>query len=234
MEERVLKSTLPLEVKEKILKDTKLITGINTKEITKKIANSPVDLTIGEAAIKSQIQDLKQKGTTYQKLLTEYKKQQSKINDFKEKSKQCKDCQKYCPKHEKQNQEVMAKHDTCNFCHKNDKQIEQTKAKVEEIKEKIERLKKSKPGATKEIQKLVNELNKKKAQGEKLRHEAFANRVKCPTLNKLKTERKACSKCQEQEKKKYRARLENPLRQVCLVNKESNPEIYLLANEDAC
>lgn len=234
MEEKVLKSTLPLETKEKILKDIKIITGLNTKEITRKIANSPVDPTIGEVAIKDQTQDLKQKGDTYQKLLTEYKKQQDKTDDFKEKSKQCKDCQKYCVEHEKENREVISKHEACSYCHKNDKQIEQVKEKVEEIKAKIEALKKSKPGATKEIQKLVNDLTKKKEQSEKLRHEAFANRVKCPILNKLKTERKNCLKCQEQEKKKYRARLENPLRQVCLVNKEGNPEIYLLANADVC
>jgi len=234
MEERVLKSTLPLEIKEKILKDIKIITGLNTKEMTRKIANSPVDSTIGEVAIKDQTKDLKQKGTTYQKLLEEYKKQQDKINDFKEKSKQCKDCQKYCPKNEQKAQEEMVMHEKCSYCHKNDKQIQQLKEKVEEIKEKLETLKKSKPGATKEIEKLTSELTKKKEQSEKLRHEAFANRVKCPTLNKLKAERKDCSKCQEQEKKKYRARLENPLRQVCLVNKESNPEIYLLANEDVC
>ena len=57
MEERVLKSTLPLEVKEKILKDIKIITGLNTKEITRKIANSPVDSTIGKVAIKDQSKD---------------------------------------------------------------------------------------------------------------------------------------------------------------------------------
>ncbi|MEG7978723.1 MAG: hypothetical protein NY202_02185 [Mollicutes bacterium UO1] len=234
MEERVLKSTLPLETKEKILKDIKLITGINTKEMTRKIANSPVDSTIGEVAIKDQTKDLKQKGAAYQKLLEEYKKQQDKISGFKEKSKQCKDCQKYCPKHEQETEAEMVKHETCSYCHQNDKQIQGLKEKVAEIKEKLEALKKSKPGATKEIQKLTGELTKKKEQSEKLRHEAFANRVKCPTLNKLKAERKVCPKCQEQEKRKYRAHLENPLRQVCLVNKEGNPEIYLLANEDVC
>jgi hypothetical protein len=28
--------------------------------------------------------------------------------------------------------------------------------------------------------------------------------------------------------------VENPLRRVCLVDKEKNPEIYLLANADVC
>src|SRR5437763_17206302 len=96
MEERVLKSTLPLENKEKILRDVKIITGINTKEITRKIANSPVDLTISEVAIETLTKDLKQKGKVYQTLLVEVKNQQDKISSFKEKSKQCKDCQKYC------------------------------------------------------------------------------------------------------------------------------------------
>jgi len=234
MEERVLKSTLPLETKEKVLKDSKIITGINTKETMRKIANSPVDATIGEVAIEEQSKDLKQKAKVYQKLLIEVKNQQDKISAFKEKSKQCKDCQKYCPKHEQKTQAEMAKHETCQHCHKYDKQIQQSKGKVEELKEKLENFKQARPGAVKEIQKLVTELAKKKEQGEKMRHEALGNRTKCPTLNELKAERKICSKCQEQEQKKYRARLENPLQQVCLVNKEGNPEIYLLANEDVC
>jgi hypothetical protein len=232
MEERVLKSTLPLENKEKILKDIKIITGINTKEMTKKIANSPVDLTIGEVAIQEQTKDLKQKGVVYQDLLKEVKKQQEKVDSFKEKNiKKCQDCQKYCDNHEKQTQKVMTEHEVCKHCHKYDKQIQQAKAKVEEIKAKLQ---KTKPGATKEIQKLTAELEQKKEQGEKIRYEALGNRTKCPTLNKLKAERKACPKCQVQEKKKHRARVENPLRQVCLVDKEKNLEIYLLANADVC
>jgi len=86
MEGRVLKSTLPLENKKKVLKDIKIIVGVTTKEIERKIANSPVDSTIGEVAIQELVQDLKQKGSIYQKLLTEDKKQQEKIDNFKEKS----------------------------------------------------------------------------------------------------------------------------------------------------
>ncbi|CAI2173560.1 11125_t:CDS:2, partial [Funneliformis geosporum] len=232
MEEKVLKSTLPPEVKEKVLKDIKIITGLNTKEMTRKIANSPVDATISQEAIKSLTKDLKQKGEVYQKLLNEVKNQQDKIGIFKEKSKRCKDCQKYCAKHEKESQQVNAEHETCNHCHKYDKQIQQSKEKVEEIKGKLENLRKKKPGASKEIQKLVNELAKKMKQGEKIRYEALGNRTKCPILNKIKAERKACSKCREQEKKKHLAQLENPLHQVCLVDKEKNLEIYLLADTD--
>lgn len=234
MEERVLRSTLPLEVKEKILKEIKIITGINTKEMTRKIANSPVDPTIGEVAIKSLAKDLKQKGEIYQKLLSEVKKQQEKISDFKEKSKQCKDCQKYCPKHEQKTQKVMVEHETCKHCHKYDKQVQQSKERVAELKEKLESLKRTKPDATKEIQKLVAELAKKKEQGGKIRHESFGNRTKCPTLNELRFERKTCPKCQGQGQKKYRAQVENPLQQVCLVDKERSPEIYLLVNTDVC
>src|SRR3954468_6344043 len=142
MEERVLKSTLPLENKEKILKDSKIITGINTKEITRKIANSPVDPTIGAVAIAEQSKDLKQKGEVYQKLLAEVRIQQDKIGDFKERSKQCKDCQKYCNNHELKNQVEMAKHETCPHCHKYDKQVQQSKEKVEELRERLENLKK--------------------------------------------------------------------------------------------
>ena len=142
MEERVLRSTLPLETKEKVLKEIKIITGINTKEIMRKVVNSPVDPTIGEVAIQSQVEILNQEGKVYQKLLNEVKRQQEKISDFKAKSKQCKDCQKYCPKHEQKTQEEMSKHETCNHCHKYDKQIHQTKEKVEELREKLENLKK--------------------------------------------------------------------------------------------
>jgi chromosome segregation ATPase len=234
MEERILKSTLALETKEKILRDIKIVTGINTKEITRKIANSPVDLTVSEVAVETLTKDLKQKGKVYQTLLVEVKNQQDKISSFKEKLKQCKDCQKYCAKHEQKNQVGMAKHETCSHCHKYDKQIQQFKVKVEELKEKLESLKKTKPDATKEIQKLVNDLAKKKEQGEKIRYEALGNRTKCPILNELKAERKFCSKCQEQGQKKYRAWVENPLRQVCLVDKETKPEIYLLVGEAVC
>ena len=128
----------------------------------------------------------------------------------------------------------MDEHETCKHCHKYDKQIEQAKAKIEEIKGRLENLKKTKPGAAKEIQKLTTDLESKKEQSEILRHQALGNRTKCPILNKLKAERKGCSKCQGQEKKKHRARAENPLRRVCLVDKETNPEIYLLANADVC
>ena len=57
--------------------------------------------------------------------------------------------------------------------------------KAEGLKEKLESLKKTKPGATKEIQKLINDLAKKKEQGEKIRYEALGNRTKCPILNEL-------------------------------------------------
>jgi hypothetical protein len=77
-------------------------------------------------------------------------------------------------------------------------------------------------------------LAKKKGQGEKIRYEALGNRTKCPILNELKAERKFCPKCQEQVQKKYRARVENPLCQVCLVDKETKPEVYLLAGEAIC
>jgi len=234
MEEKVLKSTLPLEIKTKVLKDIKIIVGASTKEIERKIANSPVDSTIGEVAIQELVQGFQQKGSVYQKLLVEDKKQQEKIDSFKEKNKKCKDCQKYCDGHEKQTQKVMAEHEKCKHCHKYDKQIQQNKEKVEEIKEKLESLRKNKPGAAKEIQKLTTALEEKKEQSEKIRYEALGNRTKCPILNKLKAERKACSKCQEQEKRKYRAKVENPLQRVCLVDKRKNPEIYLLANADVC
>jgi myosin heavy subunit len=234
VEERILKSTLPLETKEKILRDIKIITGINTKEITRKIANSPVDSTISEVAIKTLTKDLMQKSEVYQKFLAELKKQLDRIGSFKERNKQCKDCQRYCSEHEQRNQVEIVKHETCRHCHKYDKQIQQFKMKVEKLKEKLENLKKTKPEAVKEIKKLVNELTKKKEQGEKVRYEALGNRTKCPILNKLKAERKICSKCQEQDRKKYRARLENPLRQVCLFDKEVKPEIYLLVGEVVC
>src|SRR6185436_18122170 len=109
---------------------------------------------------------------------------------------------------EKQTQKVMTEHETCKHCHKYDKQIQQARAKVEEIKEKLQ---KTKPGATKEIKKLTTDLEQKKGQSEKIRYEALGNRTKCPTLNKLKAERKACLKCQGQEKRKHRAAVENPL-----------------------
>ncbi|RIA89957.1 hypothetical protein C1645_738221 [Glomus cerebriforme] len=234
MEERILKSTLPLETKEKVLKEV-IITGISTKEMKRKIENSPVDPNISKAAIDNLTKDLKQKGENYQKLLAEIKKQQEKIDNFKEKSKKCKDCQKYCSDHEKKTQKVMSKHETCKSCHKYDKQIQQSKEKAAELKEKLENLKKTKPEVTKEIQKLVNELTKKKEQGEKIRHESFGNRTKCPILNELKAERNGCSKCQEQKQKKHRAPVENPLQQISLVNqKVEKPEIYLLAQEDVC
>ncbi|MCE8163474.1 MAG: ATP-binding protein [Candidatus Moeniiplasma glomeromycotorum] len=235
MEERVLKSTLPLEVKEKILKEIKIITGINTKEMAKKIAASPIDLTVSEAAINNLAKDLKQKGEVYQKLLAEVKKQQDKINNFKEKNiKKCLDCQKYCSQHEQETRDIMVEHETCKHCHQYDRQINQLKEKREKLKKKLENLKKAKPGATKEIQKLVNELAQKKEEGEKLRHQALGNRTKCPILNQLKVARKNCPKCQGQERKKHRVLAENPLRQVCLVDREKNAEIYLLANEGVC
>ncbi|CAG8648397.1 4784_t:CDS:2, partial [Paraglomus occultum] len=83
MEERIIKSTLSHESKTEILKDLKIISGSKNKEIMKKIANSPVDLTISEVAVQEQIQDLKQKGTNYQKKSVAYKTQHEKIATFK-------------------------------------------------------------------------------------------------------------------------------------------------------
>jgi DNA repair exonuclease SbcCD ATPase subunit len=234
VEERILKTTLPLEIKEKILKDIKIITATNTKGMERKIAGSPIDLNISKAAIENLTKELKQKGEVYQKLLAEVKKQQEKTSDFKEKNKQCKNCQKYCSAHEKKTQKVMSEHETCKHCHKYDKQIQQSKEKLEKLTEKLEKLKKTKPGASKEIQKLVNDLKKEKKQNEKMRHEAFGNRTKCLILNKLKSERKDCLKCQEQKQKKYRAPIENPLQRVCLFDKNASPEVYLLSNEAVC
>ena len=235
MEERIIKSTLSHEIKTEILKDLKIISGSKNKEIMKKIANSPVDLTISEVAVQEQIQDLKQKGTNYQKKSVEYKNQQEKIESFKKnKVEQCPDCQKYCSSHKEKNTKLMAEHKTCKHCHKYDKQIQQLKAKKEEVKKKLETLQESKPGATKEIKKLVNELEQIKKQSEELRNQAFGSRAKCPILNELKVETKECLKCQDQEKKKHRAPTENPLLRACLVKKEITLEIYLLVNEDVC
>ena len=45
------------------------------------------------------------------------------------------------------NDSYLAKHETCPHCHKYDKQVQQSKEKVEELKAKLENLKKTKPGA---------------------------------------------------------------------------------------
>ena len=81
----------------------------------------------------------------------------------------------------------------------------------------------------------TSQKNKKEEENKKLRHEAFANRVKCPTLNKLKEERKNCSGCQSKIEKKHVIKIENPLQQVCLISGSiDKPEIYLLSKKDVC
>lgn len=236
LEEKILRSTLPLKDKREIMKAVKLIRSSKiSKELERKIANSPLDPTIGEVAIKEQVKDLIKNGDNYQQLLKEYQEKEEKLNNLREKSRQCKDCQTCCDKHEKQIQEQKEKHEKCNHCGKNVKQINQIKEEIQKTQEKLESLKKTQPEAEKEIQKTTKELNKKKEISQKLRYEAFANRVKCPVLNDLKEERKKCSKCQAQAKKKYKFLLQNPLQHVCLVNRDvSNSEIYLLSKEAVC
>ncbi|CAH1756334.1 20428_t:CDS:2 [Entrophospora sp. SA101] len=210
IEDKILKSTLPLKSKKEVLKEIKLIKGSKiSKELERKIASSPVDSTIGEVALQEQVKDLIKSGETYQQLLQEFQEKENEFNKFKEKTERCKDCQKYCSDHQKE----IEKHKTCSHCHKNDKQIQQTKEKIKEIKDKLEELKKTKPEAEKEIKKLTKELNKKEEENKKLYHEAFANRVKCPTLNELKEERKKCSGCQSKIEKKHVIKIENPLQQ---------------------
>ena len=113
--------------------------------------------------------------------------------------------------------------------------IQQAKEKIQQAKDKLEELKKTKPEAEKEIKKLTNELNKKEEEKKKLHHEAFANRVKCPVLNKFKEERKNCSGCQGKIEKKHVIKIENPLKHTCLIRRDiSKPEIYLLSKKDVC
>jgi len=234
IEEKVLKSTLPIEAKKEVLKDTKIIKGAEiNKDLAKKLANSPLDLTMSELAVKSQIEALKQEGVSYQKLVKEDKTQQDKISEFKEKSKQCRDCRKYCAKHQQQTEEQMTKHENCPHCSKNVKQAEQVNKKLVELQTNLEKLGKNQ-GKEKEIQKLNGQINKQKEESKKMRYEAFANRVKCPILNKLKLEKKDCADCQTQAKKKYKTIWQNPLQHALLVNKKIDPEIYLLAKEDVC
>ena len=214
------------------MKEAKLIKGTKiSQELERKLANSPVDLTIGEVALQEQIKDLIKSSKTYQKLLQEYQEKESELNSFKEKTEQCKDCQKYCSKHK----EKVEKHENCSYCHKNDKQIQQIKEQVKEMKEKLEELKKTKPEAEKEIKKSTINLNKKEEEKQNLHREAFTNRVKCPTLNKIKEERKNCSGCQDKIRKKHEIEVITPLQQVYLANKKaSKPEIYLLSKKDVC
>jgi len=224
---------LPLKNKKEMLKEAKLlIKGSKiSKELERKIANSPIDPTIGEIALQEQTKDLIKSSETYQKLLREFQEKESEFNKFKEKAKHCKDCQKYCSNH----QEEIEKHKTCSHCHKNDKQIQQAKEKIKETKDKLEELKKTKPEAEKEIKKLTNELNKREEEKKKFHYEAFANRVKCPILNKFKEERKNCSGCQGKIEKKHVIKIENPLKHTCLIRRDiSKPEIYLLSKKDVC
>ncbi|RHZ35471.1 DNA gyrase subunit A [endosymbiont GvMRE of Glomus versiforme] len=232
IEEKVLKSTLPLKNKKEVLKEVKLIKGAKiSKELERKIATSPIDPTIGEIALQEQIKDLIKSGENYQQLLQEYQEKENEFNKFKEKTEQCKDCQKYCSKHK----EEIEKHKTCSYCHKNDKQIQQAKEQIKEIKDKLEELKKTNPEAKKEIKKLTNDLSKKEAEKKKLHYEAFTNRVKCLTINTIKKERKYCSDCQEKINKKHLIKTENPLQHICIADKEANKsEIYLLSKKDVC
>jgi archaellum component FlaC len=130
----------------------------------------------------------------------------------------------------------MEKHEICSYCHKNDEKVQQVKEKIKEIKDKLEELKKTKPGAEKEIKKSINELNKKEEEKKKLHREAFTNRVKCPTINKIKEERKHCSRCLDKIGKKHVIKMENPLQQTCLIREGdiSKPEIYLLSKKNVC
>jgi len=232
IEEKILKSTLPLKNKMEVLKEAKLIKGPKlSKELERKIANSPVDPTIGEIALQEQTKDLIKSSETYQKLLQEFQEKKSGLSEFKEKIKHCKDCQKYCSNHQKE----IERHKICDHCHKNDKQIQQVKEKINEVKNKLEELKKIKPEAEKEIKKLTNELSKREEEKKKFHHEAFANRVKCPILNKFKEERKNCSSCQGKIEKKHVIKIENPLKHTCLIRGDiSKPEIYLLSKKDVC
>lgn len=200
-----MKSYLPNETKKEILKIVKVIEGTNfTREIERKIANSSVDNSIGEVAIQEQTKNLKQEGERHKQLTQDYKESQIKLNDFKKKIKQsCQDCQKYCDNHEKQTQEQAVQHEGANCCDKKSKEINQIKAKIETNQIKLEQLRKNKPESSKEIQQLISDLAKQRERSTKLRYEAFANRAKCPVLNKLKEERSICPNCQKQNKKKH-------------------------------
>jgi predicted nucleic acid-binding Zn-ribbon protein len=193
---------------------------------------------IGEVAKEEQIKSLLKQVQSYKDSLQTYQEKESKISQFKEsKVGNCRDCQKYCNKHEKETQTKMAEHQSCSHCNKHEKEIGKLKEQIESFEEKLGKLKNSNNQTknNKEINKLSNELAKKKERKKELHREAFSLRVRCPKLNKIKEARKNCQDCQKQTQKKYSTEIQNPLKRAFLINeKKENPEIYLLAKEDVC
>jgi hypothetical protein len=223
-------SLLNHEQKEKLLQQAQIKPN---EELKRKIAKAPLEENRNEEAIVNQQKSLMEKVANYKNSLGRAKEQQKESSDFFEMVKKCANCRKYCAEHEKKTQIELEKHETCLHCNKYTNQIQKVQLEMAKIQEKITKLNQN--PSKKGTQKLMNDLDQKKEQAKQLRYAAFAQRVKCPTLQKLKQERKECSKCQAQMKKKYTANLENPLQKICLVNQKiEKPEIYLLARESVC
>ncbi|CAI2189385.1 10426_t:CDS:2, partial [Funneliformis geosporum] len=218
------------EQKEKLLQQAQIKPN---EELKRKIAEAALEENRNEEAIVHQQKSLMEKVADYKNSLGKVKEQQKESSDFFEMVKKCAGCRKYCAEHEKQAKIELEKHESCPHCNKYTNQIQKVQLEIAKIQEKITKLNQNPP--KKEVQKLTNDLEQKKEQAKQLRYSAFAQRVKCPTLQKLKQERKECSKCQAQTKKKYTSNLENPLQQVCLVSQKiEKPEIYLLVRESVC
>jgi hypothetical protein len=82
------------------------------------------------------------------------------------------------------------------------------------------------------IKKLENKLEKNQERGQKLRGENLANSRACEKMKEINREKRDCSSCRRIKQAKE---IKNPLRRICLINKESiEPQIILLTKDLVC
>ncbi|CAG8630785.1 684_t:CDS:2, partial [Ambispora gerdemannii] len=223
----ILVSPLEKEVKKELLVASKITI---TQEIKEKIANFRTE-EMNEQARQNYQTNLQEKIANHQLLTAKTQEKQDKLNKVREEVEKCKSCRKYCNNHKKLQKEKDQEHENCPRCNKKKQEINQVKEQMNKIKEKLLELQKYQPEATSEIRKLEKKLGQSREKSQKLHGEALANRRTCPLMQNLEKEIKACGDCQELKTKKYTATIPNALLHVCLFDKSTNPEIYLLSHE---
>jgi hypothetical protein len=231
-------SLITNEEKEGIFTNFKL--SLN-EDIKKRIKSSVVESIRNAQAVENEKDNLKTLNENHKDLIKQQRNNLEKGKELQNLKKNCDKCRLYCVDHDRQNKELIEKHDNCPYCGDKINQNKLLKEEGEKLEKTIIEEGNKKIVNKRLIQKLLKELSNKKDEQKILRREVFAIQAKCPVLNKSKSERKNCQNCQKQMDKKHIIRLRNALKHTFVLrgnNLEFEAdryfEIYLLSKENVC
>jgi chromosome segregation ATPase len=181
----------------------------------KSILNKAQGEEVNPEVIKKYDQELTEARRESKELEEKVRKRREELENAKKKTKSCGDCRKNC-----------ANHEILKAKHKNDSCCDKKKKEIEDLKEKIAKLKEKDPKSTK--------IKKYEEQYRELRQLSLKNRVTCSKFQEINQAIRECEECLRQKSKKAVKISSVPVKKVLLINTQVKPEIYLLAEEAAC